>query len=84
MYIFILCMNCSLHDAWSPTGFVLFFSFDFFRQAHLHHYTKVDGMDLGLFESAYEDLSSLVSECNGLQTNKADSLDNIVQRLKII
>ena len=62
---------------------MLFFSFNFF-QAHLHHYTKVDGMDLGLFESAYEDLNSLVSEYNGLQTNKADSLDNIVQRLKII
>ncbi len=36
-------------------------------QAHLHHYSHVEGMDMGLFSESLESLNSLVGEYQSLE-----------------
>ncbi|XP_019850502.1 PREDICTED: tubulin epsilon chain-like [Amphimedon queenslandica] len=50
------------------------------RKAHLHHYTKVDGMDISAFESSIESLQSLIHEYRSLEQGNVDAG---IQRLKI-
>ncbi|XP_065837441.1 tubulin epsilon chain-like [Oscarella lobularis] len=40
----------------------------FRRKAHLHHYKKIDGMDMGLFQESLESLSSLLCEYEALES----------------
>ena len=37
-------------------------------QAHLHHYTRVEGMEMDLFQESLESMSSLIEEYNQLES----------------
>ena len=39
-----------------------------FFQAHMHHYTEVEGMEASLFTESLESLTELISEYHGLET----------------
>lgn len=52
-------------------------------QAHLHHYTRVDGMEMGLFDESLESLDSLVDEYRTLQAT-LDQPNTAVPRLRIV
>lgn len=38
------------------------------RKAHLHHYTRVDGMEMDHFRESSESLKSLIAEYEALQS----------------
>ena len=43
------------------------------RKAHLHHYTRVDGMEMDMFRESSESLRSLITEYETLQATMAQS-----------
>ena len=49
---------------------LVFFLFFCHVQAHLHHYTSVDGMELEQLTQSMESLNSLVREYESLETTK--------------
>ncbi|XP_064394668.1 tubulin epsilon chain-like [Halichondria panicea] len=53
------------------------------RKAHLHHYSRVDGMEMGLFGESMESLSSLVEEYSSLQAT-LNQLQGDTPRLRIM
>lgn len=62
------------------------FSLLYKRKAHLHHYTQVDGMDIGLFSESINTLNDLIhdySELDKQQQNVQDASE-IIERLKIL
>lgn len=48
-------------------------------QAHLHHYSRVDGMELDLFTESLESLNCLVQEYESLESKPIE----VVPRLRI-
>lgn len=56
--------------------------FPFFVQAHLHHYTQVDGMELDQFAQSLESLNSIVCEYESLEASMGRPIIQ-VPRLKI-
>jgi tubulin epsilon len=57
----------------------------FKRKAHIHHYTKIDGMDLSVFHSAFESLTTIIQEYRTIDKTSNNVGLNIpnVARLKI-
>ena len=53
-------------------------------QAHLHHYTQVDGMDAGLFAESLESLTSLIAEYDKLDTSQQHTPKTEIPRLKVL
>ncbi len=51
-------------------------------QAHLHHYTQVEGMDIGEFEDSLVSLNELISEYEGLD-KQMNCPPPVVPRLQI-
>ena len=43
------------------------------RKAHLHHYTRVDGMEMDMFRESSESLRSLITEYETLQATMGQS-----------
>lgn len=53
-------------------------------QAHLHHYTRVDGMDADLFTESLESLQSLISDYDKLDTSFQHAPMTEIPRLKVL
>ena len=53
-------------------------------QAHLHHYTQVDGMDAELFTESLESLQSLIGDYDKLETSFQHAPMTEVPRLKVL
>ena len=47
------------------------------RKAHVHHYTHVDGLEVGQFDTSLESLNSLVTEYGALEANMGRFVENI-------
>ncbi|ESP03419.1 hypothetical protein LOTGIDRAFT_224456 [Lottia gigantea] len=51
------------------------------RKAHIHHYTSVDGMEMGDFSSSLESLNSLITDYD--QLDKSQGVETLVSRLQV-
>ena len=58
--------------------------FSILHQAHLHHYTKVDGMDAELFTESLESLQSLIGDYDRLEASFNHAPMTEIPRLKVI
>ena len=47
------------------------------RKAHIHHYTHVDGLEIGQFDASLESLNSLVQEYSGLEDNAGRFVEDV-------
>ena len=52
------------------------------QQAHIHHYTQVDGMDAGEFSESLESLTELINEYETLE-KQMHNPPPVVPRLQI-
>ena len=56
------------------------------RKAHLHHYTQVDNMDIGLFGESIDSLNELINDYSNLdkQQRNVQDANEIIERMKIL